>query len=182
MTHEQVEEIERALQASSAAVSRLFESHAPEQLTHRPRREAWSAVECVAHLSLTAAALLPLLEAALRDLRQKGRSRASASRMDWTGRLINWSLEPRWLRTKTVARFEPVSAGPLAEVLPAFLGYQDGIVRLLHSAEGLDLAAARIASPFDERVRYNAYSAFRILETHERRHVRQAEAAVSASP
>jgi hypothetical protein len=125
--------------------------------------------------------MLPLLDAALRDLRRQRRSRASASRMDWTGRLVNASLEPRWLRTKTVARFEPVSVGPLAEVLPVFLGCQDGIVRLLRSAEGLDLAAARIASPFNERVSYNAYSAFRILETHERRHLRQAERAVSAS-
>lgn len=181
MTHAQVDEIERALQASSAVGSRLFDSHSPEQLTRRPRPEAWSAVECVAHLSLTAAALLPLLEAALRELREKGRCRGSPSRMDWTGRLINWSLEPRWLRTKTVARFEPVRVGPLAEVLPAFLGHQDAILRVLRSAEGLDLTAARIVSPFDERVSYNAYSALRILETHERRHLRQAEAAVSAS-
>src|SRR5262245_42324191 len=100
--------------------------------------------------------------------------------MDLTGRLFVWSLEPRWMRTKTLARFVPVHLGPLEQVLPRFLGYQDQINAAIDSAEGLDLGAAKVTSPFNERIRYNVLSAFRILEVHERRHLRQAEAALES--
>ena len=182
MTREQREQIEQKLAASSAVATRLFESHSTEQLRRPPRPESWSAAGCIVHLSLTAAAYAPLLDAALRDLRDKGLRRASASRMDWKGRLLNWSLEPRpWLRMKTTARFQPVNVGPMAEVLREFLRQQNGLVRALRSAEGLDLEAGSIASPFNERLQYNVFAAFGILETHERRHLRQAEAAVSSN-
>ena len=182
MTRAQREQIEQRLASSSATVNRLFESHSAEQLARRPRPESWAAAECVVHLSLTAAAYAPLLDAALQDLRDRRLRRTTASRMDWKGRLLNWSLEPRpWLPMKTTARFQPVNVGPIAEVLPEFLKQQDGIARALRSAEGLDLEAGSITSPFNERLKYNVFAAFRILETHERRHLRQAEAAVSNS-
>ncbi len=102
--------------------------------------------------------------------------------MDLTGRLLNWSLEPRpWFRMKTTARFQPVNVGPSSEVLAEFLRHQDGIAQALRSAEGLDLQAAKIVSPFDARASYNVLAAFRILETHERRHLRQAEVAVATA-
>ena len=183
MTPAQVEELERRLLASSAAASRLFELNAPDRLTAKPGLQSWSAAECVVHLSLTGAAYVPLLEGALRELRDKGLRRATPSRMDWKGRLLNWSLEPRpWFRMKTTARFQPVDTGPLAGVLPSFLKPQDAILHALRSAEGLDLEASRITSPFNERLRYNVCAAFRIIETHERRHLRQAEAAVLTVP
>lgn len=182
MTRRQREQIERKLEACSARAAGLFERHSPERLAHRPRPESWSAAECVVHLSLTAAAYAPLLDAAIRDLRHRVLRRATASRMDWKGRLLNWSLEPRpWLRMKTTARFQPVKVGPITEVLPDFVKQQDGTVRALRSAEGLDLEAGSITSPFNEQLKYNVLAAFLILETHERRHLRQAEAAVSSS-
>lgn len=181
MTGAQREELERRLASCSASATTLFRTHPPEALVRRPRHEAWSAAECVVHLTLTAAAVVPLVEAALAELRQRGLDSASASRMDWTGRLIAWSLEPRWLRTKTSARFQPIDVRPLTVVLPEFEQQQTAILRALRAAEGLDLGRARITSPFDARASYNAWSAFRILEVHERRHLRQAEAAVAAA-
>ena len=179
MTRAQCDELARGLESSSVLGRRLFETHTAAELGRRPRPEAWSAAECVAHLSLTAAAVVPLVEAALRELREKGRRSASRSRMDWTGRLLAWALEPRWLRSRTLPRFVPAaSSGPTDDVLDEFLKRQDEILGALRSAEGLDLAAASITSPFNERVHYNVLSAFRILETHERRHLRQAQAAL----
>jgi len=93
--------------------------------------------------------------------------------------MLNWSLEPRpWLKVKTTPGFQPLEVGPVLDVLPSFLERQERLVEALRSAQGLDLAAGTIVSPFNERIRYNVYSAFRIIETHERRHLSQAEAAV----
>jgi len=125
--------------------------------------------------------MLPRLETAIGGLHDHGRRSAAPSRMDWPGRLIAWALEPRWLRTRTRQRFVPNAAAPADAVLAEFLAYQARTAAALRSAEGLDTQAARIVSPFDKKVRYNVLSAFRILETHERRHLRQAEAALTAT-
>ena len=102
--------------------------------------------------------------------------------MDWVGRILTWSLEPPpRLRTRTAAPFRPPPVEPVSGVLPAFAGQQARLVELLRAAEGLDLGAARVVSPFDSRVRYNAYSTFRVLEAHERRHLWQAARALAAA-
>jgi hypothetical protein len=102
--------------------------------------------------------------------------------MDWLGRLLRWTLEPPpRLRTGTTAPFQPQRVEPLADVLPEFRRQQSRLVAALRSAEGLDLSARKVVSPFNSRVHYNAYAMFRILETHERRHLWQADHAVSGT-
>ena len=61
-----------------------------------------------------------------------------------------------------------------------FRGLQGKIAELIHEAHDLDLRRVKIVSPFDKRVKYNVYSAFRILIAHQRRHLWQAEQAVDA--
>lgn len=182
MTPAQCDELERALARSSDRARSLFERNPPVRLAARPAPQSWSAAECLVHLTLTGATFAPPLDAALHKLRGAGGRRDGLSRMDWTGRMLNWSLEPRpWLKMKTTAGFQPLEVAPVLDVLPAFLKQQEGLVQAIRSAEGLDLEAGTVTSPFNERVRYNVYSAFRIIETHERRHLRQAEAAVASA-
>lgn len=182
MTPAQCDELERALARSSDRARSLFERNPPARLSARPGPQSWSAAECLVHLTLTSTAFAPRLDVALRELREAGRRNDGPSRMDWTGRMLNWSLEPRpWLKMKTTRGFQPLAVGPVLDVLPSFLERQQGLVTALRSAQGLDLAAAMVVSPFNERIRYNVYSAFCIIETHERRHLRQAEAAVASA-
>jgi hypothetical protein len=179
VTSAQRREIEEGLARSTARVARLFDRHPVEEITRRPSPTSWSTAECVAHLTLTAAAAVPLLETALAELRERGGTTHAPSRMDWLGRLLRWSLEPPpRLKTRTAAPFVPVDVEPLERVRPAFEEQQARLVRILGEAEGLDLSRARVTSPFDRRIRYNALSMLRILETHERRHLWQAERAV----
>lgn len=181
MTREQREDLERRITACSERAVRLFDTHAPDALRRRPRDGAWSAAECVVHLTLTSAATVPLVEAAIAELTAASARRSSPSRMDWLGRLLNWTLEPPpRLRTRTGAAFLPQQGESLEAVLPAFMNWQARLAGAVRAGEGLDLAARKITSPFDARLRYNVYSALRMLETHERRHLWQAERAVSA--
>jgi hypothetical protein len=98
--------------------------------------------------------------------------------MAWRGSLLRWSLEPQWLRTKTKGPFVPQGVESVDAVLQEFLAQQKRLLEALRSGEGLDLGAGRITSPFDSRVRYGVFAAFRILETHGRRHLRQAAQAL----
>ena len=111
MTRTQREQLERRLEANTQAAVGLFERFSAARLTHRPIEGSWSAAECVAHLSLTAAAAVPLLEAAVTDLRSQNIRKGSEGRMDWMGRLLRWSLEPPLrFKTRTTRPFEPLQS------------------------------------------------------------------------
>lgn len=68
---------------------------------------------------------------------------------------------------------------PILALMVLVMRQQARVVDVLRAAEGLNLSERKIRSPFDSRVRYNVFSMFRILEMHERRHLWQAEQAVS---
>ena len=177
MTPNQRQELESQIVACTRDAKRLFEEHDETRLTRRPGEQSWSAAECLVHLNLTAAAATPLLEEAVADLRARGATTENPSRMDLMGGLLRWFLEPGRFRARTAAGFVPPPAVPFGEVLPEFRRRNDRLIEVLRSAEGLDLRTRRVTSPFDARVGYNAYAMFRVLETHERRHLRQAERA-----
>jgi hypothetical protein len=182
VTRQQREDFERRVEQISNTASALFERYSPAQLTRRPAAASWSAAECVAHLNLTAARTVPLVETAVADLRDRGVRTDSPSRMDWLGQLLRWSLEPPpRFRARATAPFQPQSVEPFGDLLPDFLAWQKRAVEAARNAEGFDAGSCRITSPVSSRIRYNVLSALRIMETHERRHLWQAERAVSGA-
>jgi hypothetical protein len=66
-----------------------------------------------------------------------------------------------------------------ADAFGEFAALQSKLIDTLHEARDLDLRKIKLTSPFDKRVRYNLYSAFRIITAHQRRHLWQAEQAVA---
>ena len=63
----------------------------------------------------------------------------------------------------------------MPDVLERFDYLQGELLVRIDRAEGLPLEQLRIASPFNARLKYNLYSAFRLLPVHQRRHLWQAE-------
>ncbi|HEY6853216.1 MAG TPA: DinB family protein [Gemmatimonadales bacterium] len=174
--HPQLAVIADELAAASARAKRLID--ALDEARFHARRDAtrWSPAECVAHLTLTTQAYLPLLDAAL--ARGAMAARVPRYRRDLPGWLLSTTLEPPVrFRMKTLAAFVPASTGSRAEVSADFARGQAELVRRLEKASGLDLNQLKIVSPFSSRLSYNVYSAFRILAAHERRHLWQAEQA-----
>jgi hypothetical protein len=182
MSPSQSQDFVRRLDAAAARAAALFETYSPAQLTRRPQPQSWSAAECEVHLSLTAAATLPLIEAAVADLRARDLRDLGPGRPDWIGRLLRWSLEPPpRFRARTTKPFEPQQVDPLSNVLPDFLRGQARATDIARRSEGLALSRAKITSPFNSHIRYNVFAALSIFETHERRHLAQAEQAAAAA-
>ena len=75
------------------------------------------------------------------------------------------------MRQKTSEPFVPAKAESPKTDLVAWAVCQSDVIAALERADGHPLNRLTIASPFDERVRYTVYSAFRILEAHQRRHL-----------
>ena len=147
----------------------------------RPPGGGWSAAECIAHLSLTTAAVLPGIDAALptgrRDVADRRRYRRGV-----VGSLLAWSLEPpARLRFQTLPAFVPGGTRSKGAILDEFARLQGELADRMRGASGLDLNQLRIRSVFNARLSYNVYAAFCILLAHERRHLWQGERAARAA-
>lgn len=169
----QLDAIERDLRSASERVRSLDQRLSAEQWSTRRDPKRWSPLECVEHLNLTSSAYLPCLEDAIsRATPRRGGGRLRRDTLGW----LLWRMmkPPVRFRTKTSSPFVPVAGTP-AMILERFFDLQDELVTVTGRCEGLRIDRVRIASPFDERVRYDAYSALTILAAHQHRHLDQAE-------
>ena len=174
---EELEAVEKELNEATRRAWALVQSTEGRLFTVRPTAQSWSAAECLAHLSISTEMFLPVLRTAIDDARRK--KSAAKPKMDFLGRVLAWFLEPPIRkRVKTTAPFVPKSTRAKAEAFGEFASQQEKLVDLLRDAREADLRV-KIVSPFDKRVKYNLYSAFRIIAAHERRHLWQAEQAVA---
>jgi hypothetical protein len=173
-----LDEVEKELNEATRRAWTLVQSTDGRMFTVRPTPLRWSAAECLAHLSISSEMFLPVLRAAIAKARQNAKKRGKP-KMDLLGRVLAWFLEPP-IRTKvkTSAPFVPKSTRAKADAFGEFASLQEKLIDLLRDAREADLHA-KIVSPFDKRVRYNLFSAFRIVAAHERRHLWQAEQAVA---
>lgn len=178
-----------ALAEASADVSRRFaalDARVTEERWHRrPAKGEWSVAECIAHLNLTSAAMLPRLRAAFDEARQLPPLGDRPYRGAAFGRMLAAMVGPvprllglRLGRTKTVAAFVPGSDLPRTSVVNEFRRWQGEWLALIWRAEGLPLDRVRVESPFVSGARYDAYSALWIVLRHELRHIAQAEHAL----
>jgi hypothetical protein len=156
---------------AEAVVSKAGE----QRLAVRPKPDSWSAAECLAHLTVSTEMFLPVWRAAFSG----GLQGNGPFKMDLVGKILNWVMEPPpRLRVKAPANFQPVDT---REVLAKFLASQEQLLTVVSDSAGLALDRIKIASPVDARMRYNAWSSFRVAETHQRRHLWQAERALGLS-
>jgi hypothetical protein len=177
----QLDGIVREFESASARLRTLHRDVPPDRWPRRPAPESWSAGECIVHLNLTGAAMLPLLREGIARARQSGR----AARRRYRRGLLGWLLwrglsSPGRFKTKTVAAFVPTADRPADEVVAEFERLQAAQIAVARDADGLPIDRVQIASPFNGRVRYNVFAALSILARHQHRHLWQAERVVGS--
>jgi hypothetical protein len=171
-------ELRRELRQATEEVRRLVDSTDRSTWAQAPGPHRWSVAECVVHLNLTSEAYLPLLQHAVGQGRQKGHSGGRYG-YDLTGRLLRWLIEPPVrIGVKTKPPFVPTGPMVKESVKAEFVAFQEQLEAQLSDANGLDLTALKVLSPFSSLIRYNVFSAFKILTAHQRRHVWQARRAL----
>ena len=174
--HPQLAAVQDQLEEVTARARRLSDSAGDRSFNQRPHEAAWSVAECLAHLSLTTKAYLPLIDEALATLPQSTVPESHRYRRDPMGRFLCWVLEPPYrMKVKTLAPFVPSEVKDRQAVLDEFVTLQDALAERVVACSGRDLGRARIASPFNARMRYNLYSALGAVLAHERRHLWQAD-------
>ncbi len=174
----QLEEIVREFESASIRLRNLHRSLTPDKWNRRPAPESWSPGECVAHLNLTALAMLPLLRQGLEEARRIGHASGESYRRGIIGWLLWRTISaPGRFKSKTIPAFVPSSDRPAEEIVAEFDRLQAEQIALTREADGLPIDRVKMASPFNARVRYNIFSAISILPRHQHRHLWQAEQA-----
>ncbi len=153
----------------------------------RPAPAEWSVAECVAHLNLTSAAMVPRSRAAIDGAPVMPEGEVRAYRGLFLGRLLAAMMGPVRMfgglkigKVATPPPFVPGSELPRASVCEAFHRWQEEELQLVRQSDGRAIDRVRIASPFRAGAYYDGYSALLILSRHEMRHLVQAERALEA--
>jgi len=169
-------EVKQELLDARERARRLSEGLSDTLWATTPGPGRWSIAECVIHLNITSERFIPIVDDAIREGREMGVLATAPLRRDLVGWLLAKWLEPPYrMRSKTTAPFVPGRIEPMADVLERFDYLQGELLVRIDRAQGLPLERLRVVSPFNAKVRYNLYSAFRLLPVHQRRHLWQAE-------
>jgi DinB family protein len=173
------EELQVQFRDIAARASALRERFDAAVFARRPQPDRWSAAECLVHLNMSADPYFPMWREAIEQSAGTRKTPRQRYRLDVWGWMLVWTLEqPPRFRFATRNPFEPVNAGPIDEVLPAFLERQRRILQVIDESRRVALDAIKITSPFARQVRYSMWSSFCIIAAHERRHLGQAERAL----
>lgn len=184
---EQLDDLARQWVAVRAKYVALDAAVSETEWGRRPDPAAWSVAECVAHLNLTSAAMVPALRAALEEAKRLPPMSEVRYRGTLVGRLLAASMGPvkqiagiKLGKVRTPPPFVPGAELARADVRRQFLAWLEAEEALVRAARGLAIDAVRVESPFRAGVFYDAYSALRIVVLHEQRHLVQAERAHAA--
>jgi hypothetical protein len=172
------------LESAQTRLHRLADQLPDARWKSRPGQYRWSAAECVEHLNITSKAYLPRLRRALEAATPS--PRVTHHRRDFLGWLFSALVGPmprlgktKIGRVKTPPEFVPSSAPERAVAIAEFDRLQGELIDVTRQADGYPLGEMKIISPFGGRIRYNFYSALRILPRHQERHIEQAEDAAA---
>ena len=168
----QLAELRKQFEARSERAQQLVRGLSEQHLTQQPPDGGWSILHCIEHLALTNKLYKPIFE----DAFTRAKHGSEPYRKDFKGRLLAWILEPPYrMKVKTRKDLDPLTFGDSKAVVKEFLATQQMIFGWLDRANSISLNDVFVASPFNEKMRYNLFSVFHILAAHERRHLWQAE-------
>ena len=160
-----------------------------------PTPGAWSAGQCLAHLTATAAPLLPRLDTAVAGLARNGRTGHGPYRTGavgaWFARLLappaaaaDGRTPPPPRRMSAPSMYAP-PPGPLDVdgTLAAFRAVYTGLARVAGRSDGWAIDRVRVGSPAFPLLRLSAAAWLEVSVQHGRRHLAQAHrAAASRAP
>lgn len=179
-----------AIAQDAAAVAQRFAALEArvrdEHWNRRPTEHEWSVAECIAHLNISSAAMLPRMRAAFEEARKLPPVGDRAYKGTMFGKLLAKMVGPvpqvlgfRLGRVKTPPAFVPGSDLPRAAVVAEFRRWLGEELELIRSASGLAVDQVTLDSPFVAGAKYDGFSSLKIVVNHEMRHLVQAERALA---
>jgi len=152
-----------------------FGEFTAQQLNWKPSTEQWSVAQCFDHLMTANAAYFAVFDEVLSGEKK----RTVWERLPWLpglwGKLLIQAVSPESQRKlKAPKIFQPASSTIDAAIIHRFSEQQNQVIRYMRASEGLDVKRIKISSPVTRFITYSLLDAYRIIVTHERRHLLQA--------
>ena len=165
----------RQLDGVDADTASLLNGITEVQFHWSPVSSQWSIEQCLVHLVIIAGKYLPILDETIENARADRLLSRGPFRYRFLDRWFVRSTEPPpGLRLRTPLSARPPDDQPLPFVIANFLSMQDELRKRIRAANGLDLARAKVTSPFIRSLRLGLGPCFEFLAAHERRHLWQA--------
>jgi hypothetical protein len=153
-----------------------FGSLSSSQLNWKPSAERWSIGQCFEHLITSNKGYLPIMERVRHGTKQTKFLERLPVLPRLAGKLLIKSLDPASARKlRSPKNFEPAQSGISVTVISDFVSQQQRVIEGMKSTSHLDLEKIVITSPALSIVTYSLMDAYRIIVTHERRHLLQAK-------
>jgi hypothetical protein len=182
VTHPQLLHLLKELHVTTERATQMILSTDDGAFGAKPSAASWSAAEAIVHLTITNRRMASEIDGALADAGPTSVPDSQDYRMDVIGRLLRWSQEPPYrIKASTTPGFVPADVPNRHTVLADFLEQQRAVETVIARAQGHDLSRLKVTSPFNARLRYNLYAALRVITTHNRRHLWQAQRAIKLS-
>ena len=178
----QVAAIVRELESGTRQLRDLHRTLPAAAWSERPAAGRWSPAECIAHLNLSSAAILPCVHEALHAARACAQPGDRRYRLDAMGWLVGKLVSPK-SRLKLVApsAFAPAECETVDCLVARFEALQAELIAVAREAEGLAIDRVRVVSPFDARIKTNLYAALMLVPRHQHRHLLQAARAAETA-
>jgi hypothetical protein len=165
----------RQLDGVDADAASLLNGMTEMQFHWSPVAAHWSIEQCLVHLVIVGDKYMPILDEAI----QNGRADHLLSRGPFHyGFVERWFVRstepPPGIRLRTPQSARPPDDQPLPFVIAKFLTMQDDLRKRIRAANGIDLARAKVTSPFIRALKMGLGPSFDFLAAHERRHLWQA--------
>ena len=173
-------DIESTLADTRSATSQwlaLVEGLSPAQANWRPAPDRWSIAQCMDHLNITTGLLIAPLSPAVMTARSRGALASGPFRYGFIARWFLKALAPRGSRPVPAPKlFRPSSSHlECTTVVSRVQEVQQAFIAVPASADGLDLARIRIASPALALLRLPLGSWLLSTASHMLRHLNQAQ-------
>lgn len=147
-----------------------------QQLNWKPSPQQWSVAQCLDHLIVINSTYFPILQKIARD----GYRPSLQERLPLLPRFFAWmvlkAVSPETKsKFKTARHVEPSSSAIAGDIVARFKAHQEEVIRHMRMTEKLELSNIIITSPVASFAAYSILDAYKIMVTHERRHLLQAE-------
>lgn len=167
-------------EATVKRVEDQFAGLASEQRAWRPPEGGWGIADCLEHLTLTDMGYLDYMDRAL-----EGAARTAAPPPfkpgRWAAKFIGM-LEPEApRRLKAPGSFKPDESEPPEDALERFLAAQARLQSMCETLEGVNLTKIKSRSPISGLIKFRVGDGLRLMITHDKRHVAQAERVLTHS-
>lgn len=146
------------------------------QLLWSPEPGRWSITQCLDHLNVVGERLHPVLNARISEAKERGMLAPGPFRHSMLGNFFIRMVEPPY-KLKVPVPIDLVEEAEVKdpeEVIARFLHMKEQMLAMLVRADGLDLGAVTINSPFRRPLRLSLGQWFGFIAAHDRRHLWQA--------